>query len=69
MKGRVWRWSYEQWRPSWWFYFLPYRGADEYGRRTLVIPVHPFGFVVWAYRTCWCPLCTEDRARMGILDP
>lgn len=61
MTGRVWHYGYRRWRPVWWQYILPARGGDEYGRRTLVIPVHPFGFLVWAYWTCWCPDCIDMR--------
>jgi len=49
---RVWRYPYSRWQPRWWYYLLPYRGSDEYGRLTLVFNVPPIGFVVWAYR--WC---------------
>lgn len=60
---RFWRYRYGSWTPQWWFYLVPYRGGDEYGRLTLVMPVHPFGFLVVAYRTCRCVECDESRAQ------
>lgn len=57
----LWHYGYKSWDPEWWYYIFPYRGEDEYGRRTLVIPIHPFGFLVWAFRTCYCPECSEIR--------
>ena len=60
-KGRFWHYGYRGWRPSWWNYVIPFRGGDEWGRLTLVIPIHPFGFLVWAYWTCHCETCVEFR--------
>jgi len=59
--SRVWRYRYRDTHPSWWRYLLPWRGGDEWGRRTWVIPVHPFGWLVWAWRTCHCEDCTAVR--------
>lgn len=61
MSRRVWRYSYRDWQPRWWYYLLPYRGGDELGRRTLVFHVPLFGFVVVAYWMCRCGDCDEVR--------
>lgn len=45
---RIWRYGYRDWQPRWWNYLLPYFGGDEYGRRTIVQHVPPFGFAVVA---------------------
>lgn len=58
---RVWRYSYREWQPRWLHWLVPYRGNDEWGRFTFVVPAHPFGWLVWAYRTCWCAECDEVR--------
>src|SRR5262245_3835598 len=58
---RFWKSSYQDWRPRLWFYVLPYRGGDEYGRLTWVIHIPLWGFLVWAYRTCPCEECEGIR--------
>ena len=65
-RRRLWRYRYGHWQPEWWFYLLPYRGGDEYGRRTWVIPAHPFGWLVWAWRTCYCEDCVTVRAQTAM---
>lgn len=61
---RFWWYPRGEWLPNhWWRYLVPERGGDEYGRRTLVIPFMPFGWLVWAFRTCKCPDCVETRAQ------
>lgn len=44
-----------------------FHGGDEYGRHTLVVPVHPFGWLVWAYRTCRCPDCASARRQHHLI--
>ena len=62
---RLWRYRYGDWRPGWLFYLLPWPGSDEYGRRTWVVPVHPFGWLVWAWRTCHCEDCQLSRRTLA----
>ncbi len=59
--GRLWRYRYGSWSPSWWNWIWPYPGGDEYGRRTLVFHVPFVGFVAVAYWTCKCQDCDEAR--------
>ncbi len=60
--GRFWTYSREGWTPD--HRFLPYLGSDEYGRRTLVLPIPFSGYLVIAYRTCRCSDCDTVRAQM-----
>jgi len=62
-RRRIWYHGYNSWQPNWYFYLLPYRGGDEYGRRTLTIPIHPAGFFTIAYWTCKCEECDAMRAQ------
>lgn len=56
LTDRVWLYARGTWAGR-----LPSLGGDEYGRRTLVLPI-PFGPVlVIAYRTCRCAECDEVR--------
>ena len=64
----IWYYGYNSWRPPYRNYVLPYRGGDEYGRLTFVIPVHPFGFLVWAYRYCPCSDCVEIREQTARME-
>jgi hypothetical protein len=57
--GRFWTYSRESWTPK--HRWLPYRGSDEYGRLTIVLPIPFNGYLVVAYRTCHCSDC--DLAR------
>jgi hypothetical protein len=61
-KRRVWFWWYHDtgWT-GWRKFFLPWIGNDEYGRLTLVVPIHPAGWVIIAYRTCYCDDCAAIR--------
>jgi len=52
---------YHQWKPPWWHFVLPYIGGDEFGRRSLVWPLHPLGWLVVAYRVCQCSDCERKR--------
>lgn len=61
--GRLWWEGYRDWQPHWIHYIWPERGADEFGRRTVVFPVPGFGWLVWAYRTCHCEDCDDLRAQ------
>lgn len=57
--GRVWTYPKGGWSGH-----LPMLGGDEYGRRTLVLPI-PFGpTVVVALYTCHCEDCEYMRAQM-----
>lgn len=60
---RFWRYGYRRWAPRWWGWVVPQRlhGGDEFGRHTLVFHVPPIGFLVWAYRTCFCGFCIDSR--------
>lgn len=61
--NRVWRYRYGTWTTEWYHYLIPQTGmVDETGRRTIVIHVPLWGFVVWAYRTCHCEDCDYLRA-------
>ena len=62
MKPRVWRYRYRDWQPLWHGYLWPFLGGDEWGRRTVVLPVHPFGWLVVALWECNCPDCAAVRA-------
>lgn len=55
---RLWReplggWLAPRWSVRW--------TGDEFGRRTLAVPVPFIGWVVWAYRRCGCVDCQETR--------
>lgn len=69
---RFWTYSKEEWDPKWQYKLgAPFRGSDEWGRRTIVIGLWFLGYVVWAWRTCWCQECHEIREqtyRMKNLD-
>jgi hypothetical protein len=59
---RTWRYRYGSWLPPWWAYLIPQIGStDEYGRKTAVIHIPFWGFLVWAYKTCHCEDCVESR--------
>lgn len=69
MGRRFWGYSYRGWQPTFWQYVLPwFGGGDEYGRKVVVIPVHPFGFLCFAYWTCRCPDCNWTRVWTGLHD-
>lgn len=58
--GRFWRYPLDgSWEPR--FRWLPTLGSDEFGRRTIVVPVPFVGWLVCAYRICPCPECAEIR--------
>lgn len=61
-RGRIWFWWYHDtnWT-GWKHFFLPWMGGDEFGRRTVVLPIHPFGWAIVALWTCYCEDCTEVR--------
>lgn len=61
--SRVWTYSKDSWNPAWYEKIgFPYRGTDEWGRRTIVVGLWFIGYVVWAYRTCWsCQDCHMVR--------
>ncbi len=62
--SRIWRYRYASWQPVWWSYLIPQGGmVDEYGRLTMVIHIPFYGFLVWAYKTCYCEDCEELRAQ------
>lgn len=54
---RIWWYGKDDWDGSRW---KPLRASDEYGRRTIVIPMIA-GFLVWAYRYCYCADCGSVR--------
>jgi hypothetical protein len=60
--GRLWRYKYgRSSSPHWWNWILPYWSSDKWGRKTIVQHVPVVGFVVWAYRTCYCGDCVDSR--------
>jgi hypothetical protein len=60
--SRFWTYSKEKWDPQWWHKLgVPNLGADEWGRRTIVVGLWFLGYVVWAWRTCKCAECGEVR--------
>lgn len=61
MSDRTWTYSRETWCPP--HRWLPYFGGDEYGRRTIVLPIPFGGYLVWAFWTCSCAFCDEVRAQ------
>lgn len=63
---RVWTYRRDEWDPPWWNKLgVPSFGADEWGRRTIVVGLWLVGYVVWAWRTCWCREVTgDDRIRL-----
>lgn len=63
-RSRFWFWWYHNtcWT-GWQNFFLPRLGGDEYGRRTLKWPIHPFGWVIIAGRYCYCDDCMAIRAQ------
>ncbi|MBM0235932.1 hypothetical protein JNW88_00320 [Micromonospora sp. ATA32] len=59
---RIWTYRRDTWDPAWHHKLgVPYRGGDEWGRRTVVVGLWFVGYVVWAWRTCWCRECHEVR--------
>lgn len=62
VSGRFWTYSKKEWDPKLPYKLgVPFRGGDEWGRRTLVVGLWFIGYVVWAWRTCWCQECHEVR--------
>ena len=62
--NRLARYTRQEWDPSWWHKCgIPYRGGDEWGRRTVVVGFGFLGYLVWAYRTCWCRDCHDVRGQ------
>lgn len=59
---RLWRYRYRDWTPAWYHYILPFFGMDENFRKTIVLHVPFFGFLVWAYADCTCEDCEAERA-------
>jgi len=70
--SRVWFYHPRTWDPSWWNKAgVPFLGSDEWGRRTIVWGFGFIGYVVWAYRTCWCQEChaaREQTYRLAVRD-
>ncbi|MEV7267077.1 hypothetical protein AB0N38_26295 [Micromonospora aurantiaca] len=61
---RVWTYRRAEWDPPLRERLgFPYLGCDEWGRRTVVVGLWFVGYVVWAWRTCWCQDCHEVRAQ------
>ena len=59
---RFWTYSRHSWDPQWWHKWgWPALGGDEWGRRTIVWGVGLLGYVVWAWKTCWCQECHTVR--------
>jgi hypothetical protein len=59
---RVWIYRRNEWSPPWYQRFgFPFRGGDEWGRRTVVVGFWRVGYVCWAWRTCWCQDCHSAR--------
>lgn len=60
--SRFWTYSRDSWDSAWYQKLgVPYRGGDEWGRRTLVVGLWFVGYLVWAWSTCWCQDCHEVR--------
>lgn len=60
--SRVWTYSRQAWTPGGWERWgWPYRGGDEWGRRTVVVGLWFVGYLVVAYWTCRCEDCDEAR--------
>lgn len=59
--SRIWRYSYRDTSMGWRHFWFPWKGTDEWGRRTVVIPIHPFGWVVVVWKTCYCIDCSQVR--------
>lgn len=62
---RFWTFDREEWLPEHWWqrWGFPMRGGDEWGRRVVTVGFWFWGYVNWAYRTCWCEECQEMRAQ------
>ncbi|MER7331804.1 MULTISPECIES: hypothetical protein [unclassified Micromonospora] len=59
---RLWLYHRDAWDPAWHQKLgFPYLGGDEWGRRTVVIGLRFVGYLVWAWRTCWCQECHDVR--------
>lgn len=59
---RFWTYSRHTWDPQWWHKWgVPSLGGDEWGRRTIVWGVGLLGYIVLAWRTCWCAECHAMR--------
>jgi len=58
---RFWSYPRDRWEPK--YRWVPYRGADEYGRLTIVVPIPFGGYLVWAFWTCRCAECDDERAQ------
>ena len=65
--SRLWTYSRDIWDPP--YRWVPYRGSDEYGRLTIVLPIPLGGYLVWAYRTCHCDFCNDSRAQTAMEAP
>jgi hypothetical protein len=59
---RVWYYPPITFFPRWWNMLgIPWRGDDEYGRRTFCWGTGLTGYLIWAYRTCQCEDCVDLR--------
>lgn len=61
MPKRIWFYRHGGWLPQWQQYLVPGFGGDEYGRKTIVIHIPMIGFLVWAYKNCYCEDCEDIR--------
>lgn len=58
LTDRLWIYGKGGWDGRW-----PSLGSDEYGRRTLVLPLPRERALVWAYWTCRCSDCDDARTQ------
>ncbi len=61
--GRWWFYHRRSWLPPSWYqkWGWPYFGSDELQRDTIIIGFWFLGYVVHAYKDCWCEDCEDER--------
>lgn len=63
------RFNYREWEPiRWWELIVPIFITDEYGRRTMVVHIPIMGFLSFAYWTCNCADCIDERLRTRLIE-
>lgn len=63
-KDRIWRYSRKDWNPRWWHKFgVPQwnDASDEYGWDCIVWGTLFTGYVVFAWKPCFCADCVDLR--------
>lgn len=61
---RFWTYSRSEWDPRWWNKIgIPQMGAEEWGRRTIIVGTWLTGYLCIVLWTCWCSECHAGRGQ------